>query len=59
MVNCGSQLSFPSIHSKPVTAAFDGGDITSDSGALLVARADRKIGLMEALLTGARNGSAA
>lgn len=49
MVNCGSQLSFPSIHSKPVTAAFDGGDITSDSGALLVARADRKIGLMEAM----------
>jgi hypothetical protein len=47
----GSALSldFPSVHGKEVTARFDGGDITSDSGLLLLSGADRKIGLLEAL----------
>jgi len=44
------RFDFPSIGSKEVTARFDGGDITSDSGALLVAQADRKIGLVDAMV---------
>jgi hypothetical protein len=42
-------LLFPSVHGKEVAAGFDGGDITSDCGALLVARADDKIGLTWAM----------
>lgn len=41
---------FPSAHGKEVAARFDGGDITSDAGALLVARADRKVGLVDAIV---------
>jgi hypothetical protein len=33
-----------------VTARFDGGDITSDAGVLLVAHVDRKLGLIDALV---------
>jgi hypothetical protein len=40
---------FPSISNKEVTGRFDGGDITSDGGAVLIARADRKLGLTAAL----------
>jgi len=40
---------FPPVGGKEVTADFDGGDITSDCGALLVARADDKIGLTRAM----------
>jgi hypothetical protein len=36
---------FPSVRGKEVLAGFDGGNITSDAGALLVARADDKLGL--------------
>ncbi len=35
-------LSFPSVCNRPVIASFDGGDITSDAGVVLVAAADRK-----------------
>lgn len=43
------ELSFPFVSGKPVTARFDGGDITSDAGVLLLAQADRKLGLTQAL----------
>ena len=48
-VNTSLTLDFPAVASKHVTARFDGGDITSDAGALLVSQADRKTGLIDAL----------
>lgn len=42
-------LLFPAVSGKEITARFDGGDITSDAGALLLARADRKMGLVNAM----------
>jgi hypothetical protein len=36
---------FASLGSRKVTAAFDGGEITSNAGALLLREADRRIGL--------------
>jgi hypothetical protein len=39
---------FPSVANKTVTARFDGGDITSNAGVLLVSSADDKIGLTKA-----------
>lgn len=40
---------FPPVRGKEVTAGFDGGDITSDTGALLVARADDRLGLTRSM----------
>ena len=42
-------FSLPSICKKKVTAAFDGGLISSDGGVLLLAGADRGLGLIDAL----------
>jgi hypothetical protein len=47
--NSSLTLDFPAIAGKQVTARFDGGDITSDAGALLVSEADRKTGLIDAM----------
>jgi hypothetical protein len=38
-------LTFPAIGSRSVIARFDGGDLSSDAGLLLVAQADRRIRL--------------
>ncbi|MFC4594562.1 hypothetical protein ACFO3E_10235, partial [Sphingobium tyrosinilyticum] len=38
-------ISFPAIHRKKVTAAFDGGRLTSDGGVLLLAQAERTMGI--------------
>ena len=43
------QFSFPAIRSKKVTAAFDGGAITSDAGVLLLAQAERRLALADRL----------
>ena len=40
---------FPAICRKKVTAAFDGGRLTSDGGVLLLAQAERRIGLATTL----------
>ncbi len=40
---------FAPVEGRDVVAAFDGGAITSDAGALLVGAADRAIGLMRRL----------
>lgn len=48
-INTSLSFDFPLVSSKPVTARFDGGDITSDAGVLLVSQADRKIGLVDAM----------
>ncbi len=36
---------FPAVGRKKVTAAFDGGRITSDGGIMLLAAAERRLGL--------------
>jgi hypothetical protein len=42
-------FSLPALRRKKVTAAFDGGRLNSDGGVLLLAGADRRLGLMDAL----------
>jgi hypothetical protein len=36
-------FSFPAVSRKKVTAAFDGGRITSDGGVMLLAAAERRL----------------
>ena len=43
--NSSARFSFPAVHRKKVTAAFDGGRITSDGGVLLLAQAEREMGI--------------
>src|SRR3982075_1964330 len=40
---------FPVVHRKKITAAFDGGRISSDGGVMLLAQADRRLGIVERL----------
>ena len=40
---------FPRVHRRVVEARFDGGEITSDGGSLLLRQADRYLGLTEAV----------
>jgi hypothetical protein len=42
-------VEFPSVSGKQVTARFDGGDITSNAGVLILSDADRKIGLTKSM----------
>ena len=42
-------LSFPAVGRKKITAAFDGGRITSDGGVMLLAAAERRLQLAERL----------
>jgi len=42
-------FSLPSICLKKVTAAFDGGRVSSDGGVLLLAGADRRLDLIDTL----------
>src|SRR5215211_2482779 len=42
-------FSLPAICRKKITAAFDGGRLSSDAGVLLLAGADRRLGLVDAL----------
>jgi hypothetical protein len=42
-------FSFPAVARKKVTAAFDGGRISSDGGVMLLAMADRRLGLSDRL----------
>lgn len=45
------RFGFPAIRRKKVTAAFDGGRLTSDGGVLLLAAAERRSGIAERLAT--------
>jgi Transposase DDE domain group 1 len=47
---------FASLGSRKVTAAFDGGEITSNAGALLLREADRRIGLSQRVASCFRDG---
>jgi hypothetical protein len=40
-------FSFPAVGTKKVTAAFDGGRLTSDGGVMLVVMAERRLGIAE------------
>jgi hypothetical protein len=40
---------FPAIHRKKITAAFDGGRISSDGGVMLLAQAERRLGIADQL----------
>jgi hypothetical protein len=42
-------FSLPSIGQKKITAAFDGGRVSSDGGVLLLAGVDRRLGLIDTL----------
>ena len=42
-------FSFPAVGRKKVTAAFDGGRLTSDGGVLLLAQAEREMGICKQL----------
>jgi hypothetical protein len=44
-------FTLPSIDKKKITAAFDGGTISSDGGVFLLAGADRRLGLTDRLAT--------
>ena len=43
----GLLFDLPSVARKKVSAAFDGGRITSDGGVALLALADRRIGIVD------------
>jgi hypothetical protein len=61
MTECNrSTLSFSSLSRKRIMADFNGGQLTSDAGALLLREADRRTGLIDALaacITGPREPS--
>ena len=42
-------FSFPAVGRKKLTAAFDGGRLTSDGGVMLLAAAERRLGLCDRL----------
>ena len=42
-------FSFPAVHAKKVTAAFDGGRLTSNGGVMLLAMAERRLSLADNL----------
>src|SRR5271168_3276487 len=42
-------FSFPAIRGKKITAAFDGGRLTSDGGVMLLAMAERRLGVADRL----------
>ena len=42
-------FSFPAVGRKKITAAFDGGRITSDSGVMLLGQAERRLGVADKL----------
>jgi DDE family transposase len=49
MADSAQTILFPPTAGKEVVARFDGGDITSDSGVMLLAKADTKLGLTQAM----------
>lgn len=50
MTNCTQEeLSFPSFDRRKIEAKFDGGDVSSDGGIMLLREVDQRLGLVEAL----------
>jgi hypothetical protein len=44
-----SPLGFPAVGCKKITAAFDGGQLTSDGGVVVLAQAERAVGICQQL----------
>ena len=55
MADSTLKLEFPSVYGRTVTAVFDGGDVTSDSGVLLLRQADRALGMTRTLADAVRD----
>src|SRR5262245_57166702 len=49
MTNDRFPFAFPAVASKKITAAFDGGHITSDGGGMVLAQAERRRAIAEKL----------
>lgn len=49
MTECTTQLTFPWSKKQTLTVDFEGGEITSDAGLLLIRQADKALGLIERL----------
>jgi len=49
MTDSGFVLSFPTVKNKAIVTQFDGGEVTSDAGVMLLSEADRKLGLSKAM----------
>jgi len=49
MVCNPTQLEFPTVKRRKLTSNFEGGNVTSDGGLLLVRQADRKLKLTKGL----------
>ena len=47
MIDSTLELSFPAVRNKTIVGRFDGGEVTSDAGVMLLRDADRKMGLTE------------
>lgn len=47
MVDSTLELDFPAVRNKTIVGRFDGGEVTSDAGVMLLREADRKLGLCE------------
>jgi hypothetical protein len=43
-------LDFPAVDGKSVVVQFDGGDVTSDAGVLLIRDVDQRLGISQALI---------
>ena len=48
-MNSTLEFAFPSVRNKSVTARFDGGDLSSDAGVVLLAEAEKNAGIIHAL----------
>ena len=51
-------FSFPAVERKKVTAAFDGGRITSDGGVMLLAAIEKDLGIADRLALRGKNAAA-
>src|SRR5258708_13829289 len=49
MDNSCLSLEFPAVGGRDLVARFDGGDLTSDAGVLLLRQADKKLGVIDSL----------
>ena len=48
-MNSTLELNFPALRNKSLTARFDGGELSSDAGVILLAQAERNAGIVGAL----------
>lgn len=56
VTNCTPErIEFPACRKRRVTVGFDGGDVTSNGGALLLRQADHRLGLTAAVAGGLRD----